>query len=788
MKAGSYLFTITDASGCTKDTNIVIKQGDELLVTTNVTDITCYGADNGEIEIIASGGTPAVIPPEYMYSIDSANTWFPGNMFGSLPQDTFYIAVQDSVGCVVFADTIEMLYPDTISIDSVKVIPTTCNGGGSDGQIVVFTSGGVGAIGISTDGITYQYGNDTIKGLPVGDTTIYVQDNCETKMLDSLVTITGPVPIEIDSVVVADVNTCFGGSTGQITVYARGGTGNYTYLLDGTPNSPPDDNIFTGLSSGIYTVSVLDNNGCYGPDSIAVVDQPSQVMISSYTVIHTSECNTPQDVGEIFINGSGGTPPYRYALVSGSDSITQGLQPFENLAPGNYRLYVIDYNECTTSALDTSIVLNPGMSISMNSIDIRCNGENNGEASVNITNGVFAYTYSWEGPDGFTSADDTIRNLKAGTYYVTVTDSNSPNNCIENDSIKITEPSALSVVLNSKDVYCVGANNDPIDSQQAKGYINPGVTGGTPLYNYEWTGPGSFSSTDEYISGLDAGTYSLKVTDSKSCEITANVTIEEDDEYDITNTQITFEDTLVCWHDPVSFTANFEGITSGIRIQAVNLEKSTSNPEYFIVDNISPYNGEYHFMSGDTRFEIITFSNDYCMSRIVANDTVKYVHNFDLEIIDTEGPENDTIILKGSTQTQLTATVAEDASVSFDWFYPSVERFSSPYSQTTVVSPEESGWFGVAASSVEGCADTTIVYIEFIPAITPNEAFSPNDDGINDYWRIKFIDQFPNNTVMVFNRWGLKVFEQKGYTNDDESKAWGAAETRPWYGWPETPD
>jgi gliding motility-associated-like protein len=64
------------------------------------------------------------------------------------------------------------------------------------------------------------------------------------------------------------------------------------------------------------------------------------------------------------------------------------------------------------------------------------------------------------------------------------------------------------------------------------------------------------------------------------------------------------------------------------------------------------------------------------------------------------------------------------------------------------------------------------VYLEFIPAITPNGAFTPNGDGYNEYWKIKFIDKFTNNQVMVFNRWGLKVFEQKGYSNDDNSKAW----------------
>ena len=64
------------------------------------------------------------------------------------------------------------------------------------------------------------------------------------------------------------------------------------------------------------------------------------------------------------------------------------------------------------------------------------------------------------------------------------------------------------------------------------------------------------------------------------------------------------------------------------------------------------------------------------------------------------------------------------------------------------------------------------IYLEFIPSITPNDGFSPNGDGINDFWKIRHIEKFKNNVVTVYNRWGVKVFEQKGYDNNDESKRW----------------
>jgi gliding motility-associated-like protein len=49
------------------------------------------------------------------------------------------------------------------------------------------------------------------------------------------------------------------------------------------------------------------------------------------------------------------------------------------------------------------------------------------------------------------------------------------------------------------------------------------------------------------------------------------------------------------------------------------------------------------------------------------------------------------------------------------------------------------------------------------------KGISPNDDGRNDTWTILGIEQFPNNQVQVFNRWGNQIFEQKGYSN---ASAW----------------
>ncbi|MBL7900211.1 MAG: gliding motility-associated C-terminal domain-containing protein, partial [Crocinitomicaceae bacterium] len=50
--------------------------------------------------------------------------------------------------------------------------------------------------------------------------------------------------------------------------------------------------------------------------------------------------------------------------------------------------------------------------------------------------------------------------------------------------------------------------------------------------------------------------------------------------------------------------------------------------------------------------------------------------------------------------------------------------------------------------------------------VVMSDAFSPNGDGLNDYFQIKNIDRYPNNTLTVMNRWGSVVYKAAPYTNN----------------------
>ncbi|MCZ8284417.1 MAG: SprB repeat-containing protein, partial [Bacteroidia bacterium] len=119
-------------------------------------------------------------------------------------------------------------------------------------------------------------------------------------------------------------------------------------------------------------------------------------------------------------------------------------------------------------------------------------------------------TYSWT-PSAQTSS--VMVNVGANTYTCSVKDA---NNCATSQVVTITQPQALLIATSSfSNISCFGGNN---------GQISTTVQGGTPGYTYNWTPAQTNSGV---LGGLSAGGYSLTVTDTKTCSISANFTILE---------------------------------------------------------------------------------------------------------------------------------------------------------------------------------------------------------------------------------------------------------------------
>jgi gliding motility-associated-like protein len=408
LGTGTYDIVVEDAAGCTVGTQVTLTDpGPPTISNVAVTDPTC-GNNNGQIVITAAGGTPPL-----QYSIDNGVTFQASNTFGSLGTGTYDIVVEDAAGCTV-GTQVTLTDPGAPTISNVATTDPTC--GNTNGDITITAGGGTPPLQYSIDnGVTFQAGNN-FAGLGAGTYDIVVEDaaGCTASTQVTLTDIGGAT---ISNVATTDP-TCNGGSDGDITITATGGTSPLQYSIDNGVTFQAGNN-FTGLPAGTYDIVVEDGTGCQTTTQVTLTDPPAV----AWTAVITDE-NCGAGDGQIVLTGSGGDGgPYTYSIDNGVTFQASGT--FGSLSAGSYNVVVMDASGCTTAAIET-VGGTGGATITgfTEDISLLCNGDCSGQITVNVTGGTTPYSYSWEtsapAPIGGNSA--TLGPVCADTYTVTVTD------------------------------------------------------------------------------------------------------------------------------------------------------------------------------------------------------------------------------------------------------------------------------------------------------------------------------------------------------------------------------
>jgi gliding motility-associated-like protein len=317
-------------------------------------------------------------------------------------------------------------------------------------------------------------------------------------------------------------NTCFESNDGIITTNITGGvpfTTGTSYLISWTgPNSfTSTASSISNLIAGIYILRIEDSNGVFITEQYTVT-QPDLLIITTDLEQNIS-CFEGSD-GAIEVSASGGTLSYTFNwTTTDGTGIVQGNEDQSGLTTGTYNLELMDKNACLTTK---TFILTEPKAIGISTVlkeDILCFGDAAGAIEIAVTggtpievsSGVFEYTYSWLGPNGFTSNVQNISNLFAGTYTIEITDNLG---CIERTDIVLTEPTAIEINYTKIDVTCYGATDGAIDVT---------VTGGRPPYQISWSNFGNGYSQ----SNLSAGDYIVTITDENQCEANVTITIEQ---------------------------------------------------------------------------------------------------------------------------------------------------------------------------------------------------------------------------------------------------------------------
>ena len=600
----------------------VIEFNPSAIPDNNGTTIKCFGGNTGNaegIDFIVTGGT---LPYTYAWTASNGGVVPAGTASNqnlrNLVAGDYKIDVTDAEGCTV-SETYTITQPPELVVSKVEAAVN---------PLVCFDDSTTITANIDTESIvggTYKFEligkdyNNTDVTLDAASTvskvgtshTFTVKANLDTTTYTVRITdandcfkdlvfteIDQPAGLSFQSETIKTYNkypagaaddihiSCFGGNDGEIAVTIAGGTvaGDYTYTWTEENGASGivagDKESQTNLTAGKYTLEVTDDSGTCKISRTWTLNQPAAALeivetISDFNGVEIS-CNGENDGKiEIVVNGGtkfvGGVHSDSYnivwstvdgaGLVAGNKVLVQ-----DNLAPGTYKVTVIDANGCPK---DESYLIEEPVALSetnivsdFNGFNIECSGGSNGAITVTPAGGTVAgnYTYTWTeslGASGIVAGDNGAQTgLTAGTYDLTITDDNG---CPLVKQFVLTEPNGLTFTTvnvkkyeqfgagaaNEVNISCNGLADGEIDLAQ----IDGGVLRDNGSYKYTWTqsnGGSGLVTNDDTLSkqtGLTAGTYTVVVKDkSDVCFITRTWTLLQPDPLEIVETISDFND------------------------------------------------------------------------------------------------------------------------------------------------------------------------------------------------------------------------------------------------------
>lgn len=481
LSAGSYIFTVTDAHGCTKVGTRTINQTSPLNAQASVMDATCFGG-TGAILLNIFGGAG-------MYSVDWADLPGANNPTNrnNLPAGAYQVTVTDANGCTT-ATSAQIDQPTAIGIQ-LSVTNVTC-APASLGSIDMTVTGGAGIY-------TFFWSNgattSTLNNLPAGTYSVTVADSygC-TKTATATVGQNTSINIQFATMPVS----CNGASDGTVNPVVTGGMPPYAYLWS---NGASSLNL-TNVPAGAYTLSVTDASNCVVTGTVNLIQPPAlNVTLTSYDV----SCHGGHD-GAINLTATGGTTPY-YFLWSNA---TTG-EDVNNLMAGNFGGTLTDANGCT-AVFSTTIGEPPALNLSLDASSPTCANGSNGVILAQASGGSPGYVYQWSNNVG----TPTIGNLTSGFYQCTVTDSHG---CTIVDGVVLDEPLLISGQIDAPPILCFG-------DETVLNILS--VFGGNgPPYTYSLDFGVNLSV--DFPSSIVAGLHHIEIFDALGCSNNLNFVIDQ---------------------------------------------------------------------------------------------------------------------------------------------------------------------------------------------------------------------------------------------------------------------
>ena len=509
VAAGVHTVKVQDATGCiTAAQSVTITNSGSGSVPSNLTfkivdAVGCIGG--GRIKNLK--GFPSGGGTSYEFSLD-------GGPFTSSNQFTPVTPGYHTVTTRVIGSTCSITKVAFVGVGETATASATSTSSacGSSTGTITLTGVGVAPFHASIDnGVTWVTFNTTTTytGLAPATYAIIIADDgdyiagppvipgaCLTTIYVTVGSTGGP------TISTTQVNPSCIITTGSITAIGGGGTGSYTYSIDGGPYTAT--NIFTNLTAGNHAVSVKDGTGCINGVTIPLIS----VSVPSVTAaVENASCGLYN--GSITATAAGGVAPLEYSI---DGTVFQSSPSFTDLLPGNYSLYVRDANGCFSS-IPIIIANSPLPVVTAYTVAATCN---NADGMI-VALGSFGetpYTYSIDGIAYQSSS--TFTTLAAGFYTVYIQDARG---CTTTTGVTIANSGAPTFTSSVASAKCGDAN----------GSIT--LTAASGSGNYEYSGDGGLSyQTSTLLSPLSPGAHAVVIRDTTTgCVVSQSILVPNTD-------------------------------------------------------------------------------------------------------------------------------------------------------------------------------------------------------------------------------------------------------------------
>ncbi|HKK41975.1 MAG TPA: gliding motility-associated C-terminal domain-containing protein, partial [Bacteroidales bacterium] len=444
LSAGTYNCTTTDVNGCVltpaPEFTLTEPAPLSLTVTPSVSvdgayNISCFGA-TGSISVNVTGGSTG------NYNFNWSTTDGSGLVEGqanqpSLTAGSYHLDVTDLNGCIASADVTLTQPPELIT--GITVTDITCQASNFDnGSLDLSVSGGTGSYSyLWSNGATTQ----DISGLTAGKYSVTITYNNVCIVHDSA-TVNLPPPLQYTNTI-SDYNgfniSCNGQSNGSIQVNVTSGEAPYYFTWTGPDGYTATTKDISGLKAGDYHILITDSNSCTAEETITLTEPGLLGMTIDLSSSTAGEYNincAGDRTGSIHVNPENQVGSVEYLW---DDGVFGDIRT--NLAAGDYRIIIIDQNNCQTGSL---VKLTEPDSLKM-TFDITrpwCPDKPDGEIRLNVTGGVKGTDYIYRWSDG--SADSYLSGIPEGLYRVIVEDMNE---CIARDSVWVYPENQACLVI-----------------------------------------------------------------------------------------------------------------------------------------------------------------------------------------------------------------------------------------------------------------------------------------------------------------------------------------------------